>query len=173
MTTVKIQSVPYGSRGETTKTLKELLKTSVPEIRKAISNGRAMEYNYKTLTELQVIHEYREKPTRMFQENIYGLASLTLTQINKIKTLNLIIIGSKGRIYSFSKKIKTKSGPPPGPIEKLFKRVNCSFSPEIMKFFEYMYKKNRSSRSGFITKALKRTDEFREFQAGLKAEKLL
>ena len=96
MTTVKIQSVPYGSRGETTKTLKELLKTSVPEIRKAISNGRAMEYNYKTLTELQVIHEYREKPTRMFQENIYGLASLTLTQINKIKTLNLIIIGSKG-----------------------------------------------------------------------------
>lgn len=165
MPIVKIKSVPYGARGKTTEAWKELLKTNIPEIRKAILTGQAKEYSYTTLTERLVVNEYRERPTRMFEENIFGLASLTLNQINKIKAYNLIMVGPKNKIYSFSKKLKGKPGPPPGPKEKLFKKVNCSFSPELIDFFEYQYKQDKSSRSGFITKAVKRTDEFREFQA--------
>lgn len=164
MTIVKIKSVPYGSRGETTKARLELLKTSVPEIKKAIRDGRAMEYDHKTLTELQVIHKYRGKPQNMFMEDIYGLAKLTLAQITRIKTLNLVIVGQKDKVYSFSKRMKMKSGPAPTPKEKLFKRIMCSFSPELAMFFEFLRKKHYTSRSGFLTKTAMQSDEFREFE---------
>ncbi len=170
MTIVKIKSVPYGSRAETTKARLELLNTSVPKIRKEIKAGQAIEYDYNTLIQSLSPHKYRGKPIKMFMEDIYGLATLTLSEITKIKTFNLVMVGQKDKVYSFSKRMKMKSGPAPKPKEKLFKRIMCSFSPELAMFFEFLKKKHYISRSGFLTRMAEQSDEFREFQKFRKSD---